>query len=144
MAKYEIKDYYKFKIPERLIGFNDFLREINKNRKAGNRIKQEIEQLIICYVRNQMKNVRINYPVNIKFTWIEFDRKRDKDNIAFAKKFIQDALVKNDTIENDGWKQIVGFQDVFVVDKSEAGVLVELFRAGDNFKPVKKRKKRGK
>ena len=29
-------------------------------------------------------------------------------------------------LENDGWKNIVGFEDCFKVDKKEPGVLVEM------------------
>ncbi len=54
------------------------------------------------------------------------NRKRDKDNIAFAKKFIFDALVENHVIPNDGWKNIDSFSDSFKVDTQHPRVEVEI------------------
>lgn len=55
--------------------------------------------------------------VFIEIRWIEKNKKRDKDNIAFAKKFILDGLVKAGIIANDGWKEISGWSESFAVDK---------------------------
>ena len=57
--------------------------------------------------------------------WRRTER-RDKDNIAFAKKFIQDALVKEKVLENDGWAQIDSWTDAFAVDAQRPRVEVEL------------------
>ena len=47
-------------------------------------------------------------------------------HIAFAKKFIQDALVKEKVIQNDGWTQIESWTDAFAVDAQRPRVEVEL------------------
>ena len=52
----------------------------------------------------------------MRYLWVEKNKRRDKDNIAFAKKFIQDALVKEKVLENDGWAQIESWTDAFTVD----------------------------
>jgi Holliday junction resolvase RusA-like endonuclease len=62
----------------------------------------------------------------MEYTWYEPNRKRDKDNIAFAKKFCQDALVKSGTLANDGWAEIDGFTDTFEVDKRRPRVEVKI------------------
>ena len=59
----------------------------------------------------------------------EKDRRRDKDTIAFAKKFIQDTLVKAGILKNDGWAQIYGFTDAFRVDPENPRVEVEIKEA---------------
>lgn len=70
--------------------------------------------------------------VRITFTWIETDRMRDPDNIAAGgRKIILDALVKAGVLDDDGWKQIHGWQDIFKIDKANPGVDVLLQEIGD-------------
>ena len=64
--------------------------------------------------------------VYLRFNWIEPNKRRDKDNIASAKKFIIDALVKSGILENDGWKNVIGFSDRFSVDKNNPRIEVEI------------------
>lgn len=59
-------------------------------------------------------------------TWRCKSRREDPDNIASSKKFILDGLQAAGVIKNDGWKQIAGFVDNFVVDKENPGVEVML------------------
>ena len=40
-------------------------------------------------------------PVTVRFTWVEGNRRRDIDNVAFAKKFVLDGLVQAGVIGND-------------------------------------------
>ena len=70
--------------------------------------------------------VRFRRPVAMRYLWVEKNKRRDKDNIAFAKKFIQDALVKEKVLENDGWAQIESWTDAFTVDAQCPRVEVEL------------------
>ncbi len=60
------------------------------------------------------------------FTWYRKNKRTDPDNIVFAKKFILDAMQEIGIIENDGWKQIGGFEDRFRVDKDNPRVEIEL------------------
>ncbi|WP_049917244.1 hypothetical protein [uncultured Megasphaera sp.] len=62
----------------------------------------------------------------IKFHWVEKNKRRDKDNIAFAKKFILDALQEMGILQNDGWSEILGFSDTFDVDKDNPRIEVSL------------------
>ena len=74
--------------------------------------------------------MRINKAV---FRYIEFElysyeqtKRRDKDNVAFAKKFILDALQKSGVLKNDNNKYILGFQDEFVYRQGDK-VVVEIW-----------------
>ena len=68
----------------------------------------------------------IRQPVFFKFLWLEKNRKRDLDNIAFAKKFILDALVRKGVLPTDNQSVVKGFTDNFdISDKS--GVLVKIY-----------------
>ncbi len=51
--------------------------------------------------------------VTIHFHWTEENKRRDLDNVAFAKKFILDALVSLGKLENDNRKNVCGFTDTF-------------------------------
>lgn len=61
----------------------------------------------------------------VRFEWHESTKKRDADNIAFAKKFILDALVNMRVLPNDSRKYVKGFYDVIVDDTTDF-VVVEI------------------
>lgn len=116
---------YKFEIKERLPGLNEYTAYNRTNRFAGANLKKKTEEHIYYYILEQLKNIKINKKVFIKFTWVKENGKRDLDNICFAKKFILDALVKAGVLKNDNKSHISGFIDKFeYADKSK--VIVEL------------------
>ena len=65
-------------------------------------------------------------PVSLHFEWHEPTRKRDPDNVACAKKFILDGLVKAGVLPGDGWAHIGGWTDAWLVDKKNPGCLVTI------------------
>ena len=67
-----------------------------------------------------------NYPVEIVYRWYSRDNRKDIDNVAFAKKFINDGLVKAGVIQNDSRKFIKGFKDEFYIDKENPRVEVQI------------------
>ena len=116
---------YDLVIKGTMPNLNDYLHgeriAIRKNGKfttKGNVMKQENQRKVVSAVRSQLMGIHIENPVMIYYKFYEENRKRDLDNIsAFAHKVIQDGLVKGGLIQNDGWKNIVGFSDEFFVDK---------------------------
>lgn len=117
---------YKLIIPGLLPGLNEYTEANRINRYKAAAMKNQAENVIGLMIKSQMRKIEIIKPVIINYTWIEANRKRDKDNICFAKKFIQDALVKTKVLKNDGWKEIEGFTDSFKVDKKNPRVEVEI------------------
>lgn len=116
---------YKLVIMNRLPDLNDYIRESNRNRHAGNNLKKDTEEIISYYIIQQLRNVKINSPVRMDYTWYEPNQKRDLDNISsFGRKCIQDALVNMNVLHNDGWKQIVAFSDTFYIDKENPRIEV--------------------
>ena len=93
------------------------------NKYKGASIKREVTDIIYWEAKSQ-KLKPVSKPVHISITWYCKNKKKDPDNIAFAKKFILDGLVKAGVLENDGWKQIEGFTDKFEVDKKNPRVEV--------------------
>lgn len=62
-------------------------------------------------------------PVNVHFLWVEENQRRDYDNVAFAKKFILDAMQEQKKLKNDNRKFVVGFSDDFEIGEKAKVVL---------------------
>lgn len=116
---------YKFEIKHRLPSFNEYTNSCRRNRYAGANMKKDIEQDIYIYILEQLRNLKIRKPVKITFTWVEENKRRDLDNICFAKKFILDALQKAEVLENDDSAHVKGFVDNFKY-ANEGKVIIEL------------------
>ena len=112
-------------IPGRLPGLNDYIKACRANKYAGAEMKKNIEEIIAWEIRRQLKNKQF-ISVVITFSWYEPKKNRDKDNIAFAKKFILDALQGTGTLSGDGWGQVVGFSDEFYIDKDNPRAEVDI------------------
>lgn len=121
-----------FIIPGRLANLNDYQYACRSHYMVGNKMKKteqaKVKQAIICA---NLKKVE-NYPIKIKYHFYEENRKRDLDNVAaMAHKFVQDSLVDLEILENDGWKQVKGFEDVFNIDKENPHIIVEIYENGE-------------
>lgn len=105
---------------------NDMLR-VAKSPKGKTLLsarKRKMEEAICLQLANIAPIPGRN---RLYFTWFCKDRRQDPDNITAGRKPILDALQKAGIIENDGWKQISGFIDDFVVDAKNPRV--EIFFA---------------
>jgi Holliday junction resolvase RusA-like endonuclease len=118
---------YKLTIPHELTDLNSYIQAERGNKFAAAGVKQAMTHVCGLYARSLEP---IDKRVKITFTWYCKNQKKDPDNIAFAKKFILDALVRTDILANDGWKQIAGFTDYFEVDESRPRVEVEIREVG--------------
>ena len=107
-----------------LPNLNDYTRANRANRYEGAKMKREVEDIITVYIMKQLKGVTFDEKVRLDFKWYEPNKKRDLDNICFAKKFILDALVKNGIIKTDGWQGVEGFTDKFYIDKNNPRIEV--------------------
>ena len=112
-------------IKGQLPSLNEYTRANRAHRMQGAQMKADAEQYIGLCIRNQHIE-SVPGGAYITFTWFEPNKKRDLDNICFAKKFILDALVKNGVLDNDGWKGVIGFTDYFYIDKQNPRIEVEI------------------
>lgn len=120
-------------IPMRLPSLNEYINACktqgyrsyykNKHWNKGNQMKQQIQKDIEPYLK---KLGVFNNGIRVNFTWIEPDKKRDLDNICFAKKFILDAMVNGGVIPDDNSRYVTGFMDNFGYDKKNPRVIVEV------------------
>lgn len=119
-------DGYTFTINGRLMTLNEYTRVTRGNLYASAKAKKEQEERIAMAIYRGLKGWRTKKPVWINYKWVERNTRKDKDNIAFAKKFVQDALVKCGVIRGDGWHDVVGFTDAFEVDREKPRVEVSI------------------
>ena len=119
----------KIKIPFSLPTLNDVLamaKMQRRNYSPYSKQKSELTGIIKTIARRQFDGL-LKHPVEVAIKWICANRRTDPDNIAGAgKKFVLDGLIEANILDNDGWKQIVSFEDTFAV--GEPGVIVELRR----------------
>ena len=90
-------------------------------------MKQNSEEIVIWAIQQQLRGVQIEKPVELEFYWYEKNKKRDHDNVSsFGRKVIQDALVKGGVLKDDGWDYVDGFGDVFLLDRENPRIEVEI------------------
>lgn len=107
----------KLVIPLTFPGLNDYINAERTHRQKAAKMKKEYQDAVMLCIRSQ-RLPTFDGPVYMYYSWVEKDRRRDKDNIAaFGRKVIQDALIKAGVLKNDGWANITGFSDAFSVDK---------------------------
>lgn len=100
---------YVVEIPLKLPSLNEYICACRYNRYAGAKMKKDIQNSISIYVNNLP---RLNQ-VKIDFEWYEGNKRRDYDNVCFAKKFILDTLVELGKLKDDNRKNVCGFTDSF-------------------------------
>ena len=101
---------------------NTYITAERGNRYASARVKKNNMKDCMKQLTGRHK---VTKPCRIKMTWYTKDERVDPDNVAFAKKFVLDALVKKGVLVNDSRKYIKGFEDDFGVDKGNERVEIE-------------------
>ncbi|MBR5948620.1 MAG: hypothetical protein IKZ82_08270 [Clostridia bacterium] len=118
---------YEFTIPGRLPGLNEYIKAERGHRLKAAEMKAEYERMICRCIRTKLGMVRIAVPVRIDYHFFEPDKRRDKSNISgYARKLIEDSLVKCGVLPNDGWKEIDEYKDHFAVDKARPRIEVTI------------------
>ena len=122
-----------FTITTRFPGMNDLIaanRIRRGNWSKGQEMKQTWQEVARLAIKlHGLKPIRSR--CRIQYTFFEPNRRRDMDNISgFAHKVIQDALVAEGILANDGWNEISGYTDSFEVDKDNPRIEVTLIYTG--------------
>ena len=117
----KLNNYDKIIITAKLEDLNKFIR-VSKNVNGRAAVKRINDNTCMAFIKNQCK---YHYDqVKLHYVWYEPNKKRDGDNIAFASKFIQDAMVKAGVLDNDNLNNIVGSTHDYRYGKEYA---VEIF-----------------
>ena len=104
-------------IQGRLPGTNEINR---KNRgtggwKAGASQKKQYTKMVAWACKLQ-KLQPFHRQINLTFKWYCKEKRRNKDNIIGAQKFVFDGLQEAGIIKNDGWAEIGIIEHDFVAD----------------------------
>ncbi len=118
----------KVEINMKLPSLNEYVNVCRENRFKASKFKKNLEEDIMMFT-NRLP--RFENPVKIHFHWIEGNKRRDLDNICFAKKFILDALVKSGKLQDDNRKIVTAFTDTFEYGE-ETKVILEIEEANDD------------
>lgn len=113
-------------VPGQIAGLNEYTKANRTHKMTAAKMKKDTEQYISLHIRQQLAGVKIDVPVSISIRWVEPNKKRDPDNVSFAKKMVLDSLVSNGVLQGDGWKHVTGFADTFSVDKDNPRVEVTI------------------
>lgn len=111
-----------FTIKMKLPSLNEYINLCRTNKYKAAKYKADIENDIAIFLRYMP---RYENPIKINFHWVEGNKRRDYDNIAFAKKFILDAMVKTGRLKDDNRKCVTAFTDNFYYS-DETKVILEI------------------
>jgi len=112
-------------IDMKLPSLNEYINVCRANKYRAARYKKEIQNDIAIFLNGMPI---YENPIYIDFLWIEENKKRDYDNICFAKKFILDTMVQLGKIVDDSWGYVRGFSDRFCLSKEKtAKVILTIF-----------------
>ncbi len=100
----------KCEIRMKLPSLNEYIDVCRANKFRAAEFKRDLERDIGYFIG---RLPRFTTPIKIHFHWIEENMRRDIDNVASAKKFILDALVKRGKLKDDNRRCVTGFSDTF-------------------------------
>ena len=116
---------HEFFISGPLPGLNDHEKAARGSKYAASTLKSRWTcEAEYCATKAKLAGLMLEN-VFIRFLWVENGKRRDPDNIVFAKKYILDGLVRARVIPGDGWKHISGFTDTWEVGQ-KPGVHVQI------------------
>ena len=103
---------------------NQYTNENRKNRYGGAAKKKQATQICALHTKKAMREgFKLHtFPVDFEFNWYAKDRRSDKDNIAFMRKFVFDGFIQAGLLKNDGWNEIGNWTDNFHIDKESPRV----------------------
>lgn len=122
-------------IKGRLPGLNEYIDVERTNRFAAAKMKREFEQHIGAFIYMAVDQGTLHShdkPCELIIKWFEPNRRRDLDNISFATKFIQDALVKCGVFPDDNSKYIRALHHTYHVDTAEPRIEITIREEGNN------------
>ena len=108
-------------IPLKLPSLNEYVRICRTNPYKASAFVKEVEEQIGIF----LGKLPVFERVKIHFHWVEGNKRRDLDNVAFSKKFILDALVRQGKLRDDNRKVVTAFTDTFEYGK-ESKVILEI------------------
>lgn len=115
VASFEIKgaNYKSNCLPS----LNDLLSEATRHPMAYSRLKKDMEWVVTCAMRRDLKSWKPDCRIKLNITWGEKAKgaKRDFDNVVSSgRKIINDAMVKAKYLQDDSPKYLGYGENSFV------------------------------
>jgi len=116
----------KFTISGELPDLNTYIKAERGNKYAAAKLKKKATEKVMLSIQ---KTTKIPSPFKLIIAYYCKNKRKDKDNIAFAKKFILDGLQKRGTITGDGWKDVKYWHELFYIDKDNPRIEVVIWES---------------
>lgn len=119
-----------------LPSLNDYLAEVGKSPKAGNKMKQDYTKPLISAIRRCLRGWKVTKPpVFLHYNYYEAKKghARDIGNIhGLFSKYFEDALQLTEVIENDNPEWVCGgtYLHHFIDPKNEPYIEIEIEERG--------------
>ena len=117
-----------------LPSLNDYLAEVGKNPKAGNKFKSDYQKPIIGAIRRCLRGWKVTKPpviLHYKYFENKKGKRRDVSNIhSLCAKFAEDAMQITGTIENDNPDWIENFTTEFSWVDGDPWIEIEIEERG--------------
>ena len=111
-----------FSIPGQLPGLNEYINAERGNKYAAAKMKRTAEDKVVLCCR-QLQPVDRAF---ISVEWTVPNKRKDRSNIRFAIKFIEDGLIRAGILSSDGWKFVLGHRDSYVVSAQNPHITVTI------------------
>ena len=112
-----------FTIEQKLPSLNDVISKNRANRMMGAKLKREVQDDILTYIRLAVLHGDLHASsgkrCTLSITWHEKTKRRDVDNIQSAQKFILDAMVEGGILEDDSRKYVAQIYHHIVDDERD-------------------------
>lgn len=115
---------FSFEIPGTLPSLNKYIDDERTIRYSASRLKNRVQDEIKQRIPADAPHFK--GAVVVRFTWIRPDMRTDKDNVAFAKKFILDALQEAHVISRDSWKLCTPYDAAFLINRDNPRTIVSI------------------
>ena len=113
----------RLEIPYKFPSLNEYTQANRTNRYNGGRMKKTVENDIGYYINRLpvFKN-----PIKLHIHWIEGNKRRDIDNVMYAVKFINDAMVKAGKIEDDDAEHVTAILHTYGYEDNVWKVILDI------------------
>jgi Holliday junction resolvase RusA-like endonuclease len=118
-----------------MIGLNDYISAERTNRFKAAKIKADMETQVHAGLKDAAKKGTLHShkePCELWICFVEPNRRRDLDNISFATKAIQDAMVKVGVFPDDSAKFIQLLHYTVAYDPEDPRIVITIRERGNH------------